>query len=620
MKEKKQGKKSVKRVFSWLTEGPVQWWDYLILAALMLFCFISYEMRDLYHTAGCSYGFLDGHFLDFYDYLSEQGIAEDGTVGLHASYLPTVYLIFAIWNLPMKIFGIVPHATAQLPTVAMLWAKVLPCLAFIAGAYVVFLITQELGFGVRRGKLVFYAYLTVPVALFGQFILGQYESFIVLTVLLGTLCWLRKKTLWFVFWFALSVTFKYTAVILYLPLLLLGEKNFWQILLKAAAVLALFALEFLIFMHSPVFMSYGFGVGNAGDNPTGYVTYAAYLTGYYFGGGVEFPVYLAYLAFAFVCAYAYFLHTKTEDELHRYGMFIACLSMAALFCFSKWHPHWLMIAVPFWTITAFMHRDTKIFMILDLVFMVLFVMFCCGQFVGITDEVMLNHGIFKLILPGGAVGNVTSMNEIVGKLDMSVELSLLTAMIAVYAVFKHPKFMSADFVGGEEPLGWIRARYILGLLFFIIPSLMVVKDNIAGPKRAYEEDRRMIWVEFHDESTISQDFVSQGTGIKKIKFPVSVGENPDKPRLYVTLTDKDGNELWSDYISTGKYGEGLFVTLKPKADLTEGQTYTVNFTVPDAKDQTTFCLLGCPEDADTFASAEKAGEALDYHLNLNIYQ
>ena len=117
---------------AWLTEGPIRWWDYLILAALMLFCFLSYEMRDLLHTAGCSYGFLDGHILDFYDYLAAQGIAEDGTVGLHASYLPTVYVIFALWNLPMKIFGIVPRATAQLSMTAVMWAKILPCLAYFA--------------------------------------------------------------------------------------------------------------------------------------------------------------------------------------------------------------------------------------------------------------------------------------------------------------------------------------------------------------------------------------------------------------------------------------------------------------------------------------------------------
>ena len=605
---------------AWLTEGPIRWWDYLILAALMLFCFLSYEMRDLLHTAGCSYGFLDGHILDFYDYLAAQGIAEDGTVGLHASYLPTVYVIFALWNLPMKIFGIVPRATAQLSMTAVMWAKILPCLAYFAGAFVVFAITQETGFGVRRGKLVFYAYLTAPVAVYGQFILGQYESFIVLAVLLGVLCWLRKKTIWFIFWFALAMTFKYTAVILFIPLLLLGEKNFWKLLWQVFAVLALVALEFLIFMHSSTFMAYGFGIGNAGDNPTGYVTYASYLTGYYFGGGVEFPVYLAYLAFAFVCAYAYFLRPSTDDEKHRYGMFTACLAIAAMFCFSKWHPHWLMLAVPFWTITAFMHRDTKIFMILDLIFMGLFVMFTCSQFVGITDEVMLNRGIFSRILPNGSVGNVTSMGEIVGKLDMSTELSLLTAMIAVFAVFKHPKYMNPDFAGGEEPMGWIRARLILGLLFFIIPSLMVVKDNISGPKAAYEEDRRMVWVEFHDDTAVSQDFVSEGTGIRKIKFPVSVGENPDKPRLYITLTDTSGNELWSDYISTGKYGEGLFVTLKPKAELTEGETYTVRFTVPEAKDQTTFCLLGCSVDEDRYAAAEKSGKPQDYHLNLNIYQ
>ena len=138
--------------FGSLFEKPLTVWDWVLFLAIGIFCFLSYEMRDLLHNAGCSYGFLDGPILDFYDYLAKSGVAEDGSIGLHAAYLPSVYLVFAVWNIPMKLFGIVSRAGADLNIVALMWAKILPCLAFMASGYVFFLICREIGFSVKKGE------------------------------------------------------------------------------------------------------------------------------------------------------------------------------------------------------------------------------------------------------------------------------------------------------------------------------------------------------------------------------------------------------------------------------------------------------------------------------------
>ena len=90
MTKKKQS--ALKTLFP-LQEKPLYLIDWIVLLLLMAVLFVSFEMRDLVHTAGCSYGFLDGHIFSFYDYLAEWGIAEDGSTGLIASYLPSVYVI-----------------------------------------------------------------------------------------------------------------------------------------------------------------------------------------------------------------------------------------------------------------------------------------------------------------------------------------------------------------------------------------------------------------------------------------------------------------------------------------------------------------------------------------------
>ena len=82
-----------------IAEKPLLIWDYVAFAAIAVFCFLVFQQSDLLHTAGCSYGYLNGHFRDFYDYC--------GTFDIHPAYMPSFYLIFAIWNIPMRLFGIV---------------------------------------------------------------------------------------------------------------------------------------------------------------------------------------------------------------------------------------------------------------------------------------------------------------------------------------------------------------------------------------------------------------------------------------------------------------------------------------------------------------------------------
>ena len=61
-----------------IAEKPLLIWDYVAFAAIAVFCFLVFQQSDLLHTAGCSYGYLNGHFRDFYDYC--------GTFDIHPAY------------------------------------------------------------------------------------------------------------------------------------------------------------------------------------------------------------------------------------------------------------------------------------------------------------------------------------------------------------------------------------------------------------------------------------------------------------------------------------------------------------------------------------------------------
>ena len=602
-------------------DSAVKWYDWAILGALLLFCFLVFQMRDLFHTAGCSYGYLNGHILDFYDYLAENGIDENGLQGLNASYLPTVYVLFALWNLPMRLFGIVETPSAQLGLVPILWAKILPCLVYFMGAYVLFLIGKELGLSERKSKLAMYAYVTVPMALFGQFILGQYESFMVFTILMGTYFWLKKKPFWFVFWFAVGMTLKYTAILFFLPLLLLREKNFWKILLQAAGVLVLTALEILIYWHSPAFRANAFGVGTSNAMVTSYAFNASYGTGFRFAN-LEFKVYLVIIALALVMAYSYFVKTKSEEEERRYGIFLPSLAFAAMFCFTKWHAHWLMMVIPFWTLGAFMTKHVKIWLILELLFMVLFAAFNVEFFVFFHDEALLTHGVLKKLLPGGQTGNTFNMIDLFGVLAPNLVLSLLTALILIFAVFRHPKFMAEDLTLTEDrSIGWIRARYILGLLVFIVPAMITFFTSVSPAKTAYSETRWEAEISLSDH-TVTQPVVSDSGSLSKLVFKI------------ITDTDNEGAEMTlriaRDSAGTDVLYEKVYrladdvrdvdrIIVKPGLKQDPGETYYLILSAEGCKTpETARIMIAESESEEPYALLD--GSSSDFRMTLDVYE
>ena len=78
----------------------LQWVMFAVVAA---FCFLFFCHQDVLITAGHAGEYLKGHITDFYSAC----VDTDGLYG--ANYLPTTFIVFAIWNIPMKLFGLLPQ-------------------------------------------------------------------------------------------------------------------------------------------------------------------------------------------------------------------------------------------------------------------------------------------------------------------------------------------------------------------------------------------------------------------------------------------------------------------------------------------------------------------------------
>ena len=163
--------------------------DWVIFAFFAILCFLSFQQNDITHTGGSSFAYLNGHFLDFYDY-NVQYFGGN-------SYMPSSYLLFAIWNIPIKLLGLmtVPTMTVTFPVV--MWYKLLPTIFYLVSGYLIYKIALVIGMGNLKAKLCGYAFLTMQIGFFSQFIFGQYDSFTVFFMLLGLLYYYRKDYLKF---------------------------------------------------------------------------------------------------------------------------------------------------------------------------------------------------------------------------------------------------------------------------------------------------------------------------------------------------------------------------------------------------------------------------------------
>lgn len=433
--------------------------DWVILGILLCICFVSYQHGDIWHTAGSSFTYLNGHILDFYDY--------NKTIVGGNAYLPTTYVLFAIWNIPLKLFGIVNEPAIYVGAFARMWYKLGTAMLFFATAYLIYKICRLKQVSVKNSVLAAFVFVSNPIAVYSEFILGQYDIITTFFMVLGLYYYFQKKNVGFILSFAVALTCKYFALLVFVPLLLLREKNVWKIIRNMCGVVSLFVIETLIYITSEAFRQGVFGFGAAG-----YIFKVAYNNGY-----TEISVVVAF--WVLLCAYAYFKESKDDMEEFQWSLYLSGLVMFICFGLSFWHPQWLLMAVPFWTLGLFFHKKSDIYILLDLLMMIFYCIHVCVFFRNNCDQTVMSGGIFRVFISDYVVNAKFAMADLYHIADFNLMFSSLVALMLVYSVFMHPsKLCLPDEVTVGEHKGLLRLRYIGGILFFVVPSFICLYINM----------------------------------------------------------------------------------------------------------------------------------------------
>lgn len=494
--------------------------DVLVTSALLVFCYLSYMQSDLLITANRSF-LMHTNPLDFYD------ACYKWTQDFGANYMPSTFLMFAIWNLPLRLIGRVPVSLATNALLNNMWYKLLPVTFYFLSAIVIYKICILQGFGEKKAKICKYAFIINPIAVFSQFIFSQYDIFTVFFILLGFLYYLKKDRNKFVLFFAIAVTFKYQAFVYFIVFLLLIEKRIWAIVKNVILVLLPLLLEVLIYYPSSYFRK-----SVLGFSAVKYVE-----AGIDVGGQEPLSLLLALITLLMTVAYV----KKNSDDkmLFQWCLFLANGVSFAFFGFTKFHPQWLLLTVPFMVISILGNRNSKFLLILQNLYIIVLYVMVVQIWTNNVDQQVFAYSVFKSFMPSSWA---VKMKDILAFDNLSYLFTCMWVLLCVYFVFSHPKFQlenPADVP--RETVVNIRIPFILGVVLWSVPAFICLNSAMKGEHMVIENTdiQSGVPVAVDKSNTIAQSFISNTKLLYEVDLYIGTYERINNSEIDITLRNSE---------------------------------------------------------------------------------
>lgn len=545
--------RNTSRELMMIFEGVKSWFFYAYLFVLVL-CFLLFQQGDLAHTTASSYAYLNGHFSDFYEYNKKYMGRND--------YLPLLYIIFAIWNIPLYLFGSLssPELWQQLSPIELAWAKLLPVIFFFASAMVLAKISKLIADGdggVPSSAAVIFA--TAPIAIFAVFIFSQYDIIGVFFTLLGFYFYLKKDLLRFACFFSVAISFKYFALIIYVPLILMAEKNCINIVRLMLIGIFVTAAEYAIYSQSKVFQAKIFSLAltkitesstdNAGwsfSNPKLYLA-ALYLLG---------------------CCYVYFKKFNIESEWKKTAVLVPIVAYGLMFAAVRWHPQWLIIVMPFFALAYTYIKNRTLLAYLDLLGMLAFVWMIVNIFPYNVDVTMIKHGVLKDYIPQPPLIISDFMKQDAFSIFQSIFNVYLFLPVLVILLQSFSKQRAASKKLSER---LVFIRFFAGVSCFLLPALLctyipyplIFKIN----QNAYLNSYKRVVIAAPGEKTIGeisgknraiQTFKANLNGLAAIMVQLANNARLNNGSIQLIIEDAEGHKLAENSIPTVEIVDNVY--------------------------------------------------------------
>lgn len=137
----------------------------------------------------------------------------------------------------------------------ILYAKSLFFIAFVICAILVYKICRELDINENKSRWASFIYFTSSMAVNSVCLVGNCDSLGAALTLTGLLAYIRNRNSECFFWFVLAFPFKQQSAFIFLPLMLIRDKNFFRTGLKLLAMVIFVALTDIPLRNTPEAMA-----------------------------------------------------------------------------------------------------------------------------------------------------------------------------------------------------------------------------------------------------------------------------------------------------------------------------------------------------------------------------
>ena len=423
---------SIKTIFEYINKKRLQlfWIILIIIIALLFLCF---QYSDLVIMTKQSINLIktlyDGHPLGFYKL--NYGLIPDKFLPLFtcATYDIPLYIIFAIWNIPVFILQSILNIKPDGSIFYLIWAKSILILFLGLSISVIKKICHEIKINKKNINLVIFTFLSSPFLLLSLFIINQYDIIEIYFILIGLLMYLKGNKKWFIIWFSIAITLKLFALFIFIPLVLLKEKKIGKIIKQIFVGVAP-----LIFFK--IISSFMYLYNESTSVFTDEILKRVFSVGINVNMGNASLFCISLIAIALFC---YLKNIKDKDEFNKFAIYIPLLVFTSLFCFVNFHPYWIVLLAPFMSIIIFQNmKYFKINIILDIFSYISFVI----------TTIFVSYGLHGL---RGHLGPIVLERMFLPKIfgsryDMENKRNTIVSLLSDIGLQKYIPFFLALFV------------------------------------------------------------------------------------------------------------------------------------------------------------------------------
>ncbi len=450
----------MKKIINMLyNKSDKKYWILYLMTAVILLCNFAYVDILVTSTHGVSIWdalFKEG-FKNFYSI--NNGLVIRGMAASAVYDLP-IYFIFAIWNFPLWIIKELTSIELINNGFTVLWMRLLPVVFLIGSSYVFKKICEDINIDKKWINSIVLIFVTSPLVSTSILLIGQYDIIALFFILLGVRAFINNDMNKFILWFMIAIPIKMFALFIFIPLLLLREKNVIKIIIYSLYSIVLLLIFRSIEIYMPTYLelasSFNSGMADRIIN----------------GSGIELPLGTApyfIIVFIALCIISYMKNIKDKELLNKWIIYIPFViySSFMILCYS--HPYWLLYFVPFLIIMIFQNtKNLKTNMLLELLLSIVIIVLQTYHYPWCYNTYMMQGSLLET-LTGYVSTSFMSIKRFIPSSSLNILLTAWLVINAALIVINYPKKNTEDNKEDfDKSILYIRIFFPLLIAFILI--------------------------------------------------------------------------------------------------------------------------------------------------------